>query len=60
MASDKPLIIEVRMAWWLEPYIIVLCAFCAITGQEPDWDKFNRVVERATRLKQVDHITVEV
>lgn len=43
--------LEIRVAWWLPVYIRCLAFFCVITGMEPDWAKFNRVVLRALSIR---------
>lgn len=50
---NHPLVVHVRVAWWLSPYLHALCFFCAISRREPDWEKLNRVIERALKLKVV-------
>jgi hypothetical protein len=45
----KPLTIEIKLAWWFTPYVIMLAAFCRITGLEPCPKKLGRVLNAATR-----------
>lgn len=54
MTIDKEAKIVARFAWWLKPYMHVLAFLCFVTNQQPDWDKFERTVKKAIRLKIVD------
>ena len=50
MASNT---VQLYIAWRLKPYCHLLAAFCAITDCEPDWDKFQKVLNRAIKIKSV-------
>lgn len=50
MAATR-IAIKVTLAWWLPLYVRGVALMCALTGLEPDWDRVQRVVKRAMRLK---------
>ena len=43
--------VEIRFAWWLEPYLHTLVFFCHLFGTLPDMAKLERVIRRAIRLR---------
>lgn len=43
--------IEISFAWWLQPYLHVLVFFCLLMDTEPNWDKLNVMVKKATKVK---------
>lgn len=43
--------IEVYVAWWLDWWLYGVALACAVSGREPDMEKFNRVVSRALRVR---------
>lgn len=43
--------VSVTWRWWLKPYILTLAFFCAITGLQPDWQKFSRMVVRGLKVE---------
>lgn len=53
MATMQTLTVRVRTAWWLVPYLHALAFFAAISGREPDLEKFRAVVDRALKVEPV-------
>jgi hypothetical protein len=49
MAQER-MMIKVRVAWWLRPYLHALAWFCSLHECEPDPEKLQRVVRRALRV----------
>lgn len=49
--TEASVTVSVRFAWWLRPYLAALGFFCAMHGTLPDWNKLERVVQRAVRVK---------
>jgi hypothetical protein len=47
------LTIEVRLAWWLWPYLGALFLFCRLTAGAPDEAKLAKVIGRAMRVRVV-------
>lgn len=45
---------EVRFAWWLRMYVWGIVFVASTFRLEPDWQKVERVVKRAIRLRVVD------
>lgn len=41
--------IEVRVSWWVRPYLFILYLFALVHGAEPDQVKMDRVVRRGLR-----------
>lgn len=42
---------QVSMAWWFKAYFYTLLCFCFVMQREPDYDKVDRIVRRAVRVK---------
>lgn len=42
--------VEVRMAWWLRPYLRALCICAVLSGRIPDQAKLEAKIKRATRI----------
>lgn len=53
MARPITVRIEVRMAWWLGPYLAGITLPCWLTGVEPDLQKVGRTMRRALRTRVV-------
>jgi hypothetical protein len=51
--ATREMEIEVSLAWWMPIYINVLAFICVVTGNEPDPEKVERMMERPIRLKAV-------
>lgn len=49
MAQNR-VTVEIRVAWWLRPYLALLCWFCVLHQCAPDPERLERVVRRALRL----------
>jgi hypothetical protein len=45
--------LELRWAWWWPLYLHGLGICAALTGREPDWNKVEKVIERAMRVRTV-------
>lgn len=43
--------IKVSMAWWLKPYLYGVVTVALLMGMQPDWDKVQRKIIRAMRVK---------
>jgi hypothetical protein len=43
--------ITVKLAWWLKPYLYGVVMTAVLMGLEPDWDKVQRTVMRAMRVR---------
>lgn len=43
--------IDVSFAWWFSPYVRLLMLFAVLLDREPDWGKFDDMIERAVRLR---------
>jgi hypothetical protein len=53
MMATTTVKLEVRVAWWFDPYLRALIFFCFLTRSEPDWEKLHRVIARALRVRAV-------
>lgn len=42
--SVATIAVEVRVAWWLRPYLAVLVFFCRLRGTLPDEERLSRVI----------------
>lgn len=42
--------VEVRLRWWLMPYLHALVFFCDLFNREPDWQKLDRVIARGLKV----------
>lgn len=49
--AQTQLCLQVSMAWWFKPYLYTLLCFCYITQHEPNYEKVDRIVRRAVRVK---------
>lgn len=38
--------VTIRLAWWVQPYLLALLGFAAMTGLEPDADKAAALISR--------------
>ena len=45
--------IEMRVAWWLFPYLNTVGALCCLFGVEPNMDRFNYWVHKGLAFKLV-------
>ena len=45
------LYIEVKIAWWLKPYLFGVVITALITRLEPDWVKVHMTVSKAIKCK---------
>lgn len=54
MAADGlTLKIEIKIKWWLVPYLRCLNFMCEALGMEPDYEKLERVINNAVSTKVV-------
>ena len=51
MASNCSITFEVRLAWWVRPYLYALVLFALIHGVQVDEQKASRVIMRGLKLK---------
>lgn len=52
MSSDKTRIrLEVRLAWWLRPYLARVLMVAWLMRCEPDWEKVRLKIERGIRIR---------
>lgn len=42
---------EVKVVWWLKPYLKALQLFCIITGFDPNEERLNDLVQSAITVK---------
>jgi hypothetical protein len=42
--------LDVKVAWWVRPYIQTVAIFAALTGLQPDAKKVARTVTRGVRV----------
>jgi hypothetical protein len=49
--STHTMTLKISLAWWLKPYIYILAAIGALTGQEPNWDRVNYWIGKAVKVK---------
>jgi len=51
--AKKPLTIyiEVKIAWWLKPYLFGVVITALITRLEPDWIKVGKTASKAIKCK---------
>lgn len=47
--ADSIMTVEIRVSWWLYPYIWLLCCLCWVFGTEPDEDKLTKMVLRGIK-----------
>jgi hypothetical protein len=50
MAQNR-MTVEIRVAWWLRPYLTMLAWFCVLHHCAPDPARLERVVLRALRVR---------
>lgn len=50
MASCN-LTLVVKFKWWVMPYIKTLILFCRMTNQEPDWEKLEKIINHAIKVR---------
>lgn len=53
MADQQSLHIRVTFAWWLKPYLFGVILVANLMQLEPDWQKVERMVCRAIKLRVV-------
>lgn len=49
--AEATFTIRVSIAWWLWPYLDLLCFFCWVMDREPDEEKLERTILRALRVR---------
>lgn len=50
-ALEQSMKFNVRLAWWLMPYLRGVRCMCMLTGMPPDMDRVSRVIRRAVRVE---------
>lgn len=45
--------VEIRMAWWLFPYLNLVGALCYLFGVEPNMDRVGYWVRKGLKFKPV-------
>ncbi len=51
MASTSRLIVTIRLAWWVKPYLCGVLLMSRLTGLQPDPDRVGAWVRRGTMMK---------
>lgn len=54
MASTCRLIVTIRMAWWLKPYLCGVLLMSRLTGLQPDPDRVGAWVARGMTMKMTE------
>lgn len=49
--ADINIKLKADLAWWWPWYFKGLMLAAAVSGREPDWDKFKAVIRRAVRIR---------
>lgn len=49
--TTKTLVLTVRFAWWLEPYLWCLVFVAASMRREPNWAHVGRVIDLACTVE---------
>lgn len=47
--------VTLKAAWWLKPYLAVLCAWHVIRGTEPEWDRVKKVLHMGLKIESKDY-----
>lgn len=45
--------IKVTFAWWLKPYLYGVVIMVKLTRLEPDYDKVEKTIRRAIRMRLI-------
>jgi hypothetical protein len=45
------IVLSVRVAWWLRPYVWACAHWCRLTGRDPSWRSVSAVCTRAIRIR---------
>lgn len=45
--------LNVRVAWWLMPYLRTLAILCKLTGMRPNMNRVNRLIDKAITVAPV-------
>jgi hypothetical protein len=53
MANVGPLIVKVKVVWWLPVYLQTLKTLCEITGMEPNMERVGYWVSKALKTEIV-------
>lgn len=54
MASTCRLIVTIRMAWWVKPYLCGVLLMSRLTGLQPDPDRVGAWVARGMTMKMTE------
>ena len=44
------IVLKVKVAWWVTPYLNLMAAFACVTGVKPDMGKVCKTVLRGMRI----------
>ena len=44
------IIVQIKLRWWLKPYLSALVFFCHLWGTEPDWEKLDPIIKRGLKV----------
>ena len=50
MKPDR-VVVELQIAWWLQPYLLCLLFVATVTASRPDPDKLAAVIKRAFKTR---------
>lgn len=50
MSDLASIVVKVKVAWWLPPYLSMLNLFCLLFGTTPDMSKLDRTIHRAIKV----------
>lgn len=50
---NQSIVLQVRVAWWLKLHIALVLSFAAMSGQEPDLRKLQRLIRVGVRVRPV-------
>lgn len=53
MAQMPVITFEVKLAWWVMPYVHTLALLCAVFDRRPDYNKLAGVIARGLRFRVV-------
>jgi hypothetical protein len=53
MAKKITVKVEIRLAWWFEPYAYSVAFICALFGREPDMARVGVWINRALKCRVV-------
>lgn len=45
--------LNVRIAWWLRPYLGMLAVICEVTGIEPNMERVKRMIDKGVTVEAI-------